>query len=154
MRAAGLPTLAERPATGQYTSSYRDKDTRRWAKLYGVPFHDPVVDFAQWRRMSLALVAAGDDVELLARALFSAVFTQNKPPLDDRALADLAASVGVNDLPARLSNTDIEARASAILAEAVSAGAFGVPTFVVDGELFWGNDRLVLLEQFLTERAR
>jgi 2-hydroxychromene-2-carboxylate isomerase len=29
---------------------------------------------------------------------------------------------------------------------------FGVPTFVVDGELFWGNDRLVLLEHYLAAK--
>ncbi len=33
--------------------------------------------------------------------------------------------------------------------EARSAGAFGVPTFVVDGEVFWGQDRLELLEDAL-----
>jgi 2-hydroxychromene-2-carboxylate isomerase len=34
-------------------------------------------------------------------------------------------------------------------AEAHSAGAFGVPTFVVDDRMFWGNDRLVLVRHFL-----
>jgi 2-hydroxychromene-2-carboxylate isomerase len=33
--------------------------------------------------------------------------------------------------------------------EAHSAGAFGVPTFVVDDRMFWGNDRLVLVRHFL-----
>ncbi|MBI2384199.1 MAG: DsbA family protein, partial [Gammaproteobacteria bacterium] len=34
--------------------------------------------------------------------------------------------------------------------EAVRRGAFGAPTFFVGAQMFWGNDRLVLLEEFLT----
>ncbi len=33
--------------------------------------------------------------------------------------------------------------------EAVKRGAFGAPTFFVGEQMFWGNDRLVLLEEFL-----
>jgi len=39
-------------------------------------------------------------------------------------------------------------------AEAHSAGAFGVPTFVVDDRMFWGNDRLVLVRHYLKKRRR
>jgi 2-hydroxychromene-2-carboxylate isomerase len=152
MRAAGLPTLADRPQTGQYDRTYRDRDTLRWAALYGVAFSDPDVDFEQWRRISHALVAAGDLVEALARIFFIASFAQGDPPRDDDALARLAARVGIDDLLARLDAPDIEARAGAIVEEAVAAGAFGVPSFVADGALFWGNDRLVLLEHHLMTR--
>ncbi|NES17520.1 MAG: hypothetical protein F6K41_00835 [Symploca sp. SIO3E6] len=37
----------------------------------------------------------------------------------------------------------------ASLERALDAGVFGVPTFIVSGELFWGNDRLVLLRHYL-----
>ena len=37
--------------------------------------------------------------------------------------------------------------------EAYRRGAFGVPTFVVGGNLFWGNDRLVLVRHHLTKLA-
>jgi 2-hydroxychromene-2-carboxylate isomerase len=33
--------------------------------------------------------------------------------------------------------------------DALAAGAFGVPSFAVDGELFWGQDRLPLLRRYL-----
>ncbi len=39
------------------------------------------------------------------------------------------------------------------LGEALSFGVSVVPTFVVDGELFWGNDRLVLLKDYLRSRG-
>jgi 2-hydroxychromene-2-carboxylate isomerase len=38
-------------------------------------------------------------------------------------------------------------------AEAEAAGVFGVPMFVIDGELFWGGDRLPLIRQRLAERG-
>jgi 2-hydroxychromene-2-carboxylate isomerase len=38
-------------------------------------------------------------------------------------------------------------------AEAEAAGVFGVPMFVIEGELFWGGDRLPLIRQRLTERG-
>lgn len=41
----------------------------------------------------------------------------------------------------------------ATIEKAHRAGVFGVPTFVVDGELFWGNDRLVLVRHYLLSRS-
>ena len=40
-----------------------------------------------------------------------------------------------------------------MLDEAVAKGVFGVPTFVLGDRLFWGNDRLILLEHALTRAA-
>ena len=37
----------------------------------------------------------------------------------------------------------------ATIDRAVDAGVFGVPTFIANGELFWGNDRLILLRHYL-----
>jgi 2-hydroxychromene-2-carboxylate isomerase len=42
-----------------------------------------------------------------------------------------------------------ERRLAETAAEAHSAGTFGVPTFVVDDRMFWGNDRLVLVRHYL-----
>lgn len=40
------------------------------------------------------------------------------------------------------------------IVDALAAGVFGVPSFVIDGALFWGNDRLVLLRQQLRASTR
>ena len=138
--------------TGQYSSAYRDRDARRWAALYGVPYHDPALGLESWRRIALALVAAGDQAEPLARAMFDACFARNAPPTDDDGLCALAARVGISDL--RLDAPDLEARARAIIDEAAGAGVFGVPSFVTGGALFFGNDRLALLERHLQHAAQ
>ena len=38
--------------------------------------------------------------------------------------------------------------------DAYTGGAFGVPSFFVDDELFWGNDRIVILKHVLLKQAR
>lgn len=54
---------------------------------------------------------------------------------------------------AKLRDGDGPARLKALNDEAEAQGAFGVPSFVVEGELFWGNDRLDLLRAHLTEKG-
>ena len=62
-----------------------------------------------------------------------------------------AEAVGLSgDAFAReLASPGPERRLAETAAEAHSAGAFGVPTFVVDDRMFWGNDRLVLVRHYL-----
>jgi 2-hydroxychromene-2-carboxylate isomerase len=50
---------------------------------------------------------------------------------------------------ALLTSDAVERRHEQSISDALAAGAFGVPSFVVDGELFWGQDRLPLLRRQL-----
>lgn len=151
MRAAGLPTLGERPQTGQYDKRYRETDVRRWAAFYGVPYcGDPDVSFEQWRGMALALCAVEDaHIPAFARAIYAACFERGAPPVTQAALAALAASCGAG----ALSFAQAGARSQAILADALASGVFGVPTFIAGGDLFFGNDRLPILEHHLKTKA-
>jgi len=154
-RAAGYAPFAGAPSSGQYDPSYRDRDIARWAALYGAPYKgDPDFPDAHWRRMTLACVACGESAEAMGRAIYQAQFADGAPPATDAALYALAAKVGISDLEGRLSAPGLEGAAARILEEARAAGAFGAPTFITGGELFFGNDRLVLLERFLMQSAR
>ena len=53
---------------------------------------------------------------------------------------------------AKANDPAIRALREALTQEALAAGVFGAPTYVVDGELFWGQDRLDFLERRLAER--
>jgi 2-hydroxychromene-2-carboxylate isomerase len=83
--------------------------------------------------------------------LYDAVFGAGTTPGDDAALARIAGSCGVRaaDFLAALDAPGTARRHDETIAEALAAGVFGVPSFVVNGELFWGNDRLVLLRHHL-----
>ena len=53
------------------------------------------------------------------------------------------------ELLARAQDQDTKDRLRATTDEAVTRGAFGAPTFFVGDRMFWGNDRLPLLERHL-----
>ena len=57
------------------------------------------------------------------------------------------------DFERALAAPSTAAREAGILEEAVGRGVFGVPTFVTGDRLFWGNDRLVLLEHALARAS-
>jgi 2-hydroxychromene-2-carboxylate isomerase len=139
---------------GQYGPAYRSRDAMRWARYYGVPYVEPVWEGADWKALALACIAADrlGAGEAFATALFAQCFGQGSPPRDEKDLLAVAASVGL--APASLreeAESDDAAEAHRqTLSDALSARAFGVPSFLTDdGELFWGQDRLVLLRAHL-----
>jgi 2-hydroxychromene-2-carboxylate isomerase len=64
----------------------------------------------------------------------------------------LAASHPGSDFLAMLRDPDTARIATATAEEAVRRGAFGVPTFFLGAQMFWGNDRLVLLRSALAHQ--
>jgi 2-hydroxychromene-2-carboxylate isomerase len=146
------------PVSGQYEWSYRRRDAERWAAYYGIPFVDPRerVEF-DTELVALAAVAAArlGQVQTYSRELFSAMFAEPEVRRLDRTECIWRAAK--QGLAADLFERELEDPATrhahdAAIDAALRAGVFGVPTFVVQGELFWGNDRLVLLRHHL-ERA-
>ncbi|HEY2874503.1 MAG TPA: DsbA family protein, partial [Reyranella sp.] len=132
---------------GQYDRAYREYDASAWASHYGVPFREPTPFKVEADVPALACLAAERQGAMVAccRALFAMIF---------------AEGTAIDALPARLDldvakfRRDIEsaetrARHEMLIDEAHRRGAFGVPTFFLDGRLFWGNDRLPLLEAAL-----
>jgi 2-hydroxychromene-2-carboxylate isomerase len=139
---------------GQYDGAYRTRDATRWARYYGVAYGEPPWEEIDWKAMALAAVAAEvmGSGEAFATRLFKACFAEARAPRDTPALVELARSAG---LPAPAFSDALAAPATAEryrenLEAARAAGAFGVPSFVLDdGQLFWGQDRLPLLRQEL-----
>lgn len=86
----------------------------------------------------------------LAGAILRAVWVQERNIADPQALAQLLAECRLP--PARLDelrSAPVEARYQAYTQEAIDAGVFGAPTYRVDGELFWGQDRLDFVQRRL-----
>lgn len=144
---------------GQYLPDYRDKDARRWAALYAVPYSEPDWKVVNWKRLALACVAAQRRgvAETYANHLLRLCFTPDEsPPISDDDLANLARSIGLvgHDFIADLASKETECLHQQNIEAALEDGAFGVPTFITDtGELFFGQDRLPLLRHHLVERA-
>jgi 2-hydroxychromene-2-carboxylate isomerase len=94
----------------------------------------------------------GDDAAAAwARAGFRAFFTRGVQLNDPAALKALAAEAGLDAEAAEhaWNNPMWKERLKRANDEAIAAGVFGAPYFVIDGEPFWGNDRKPQIEQWL-----
>lgn len=123
-----------------------------------MPFHETrgrlTLDPELLARAATAGVLLGRAREL-THALFAAVFHGEVAEVDERECARRAASVGlpISDFETSL-RADAGATLEATMQRAHAAGVFGVPTFILNGEQFWGNDRLPLLEHALRRAQR
>ena len=137
---------------GQYDWSYREYDAKAWAAHYGIPFHEPAAFKVAADVPALACLAADRQGALVpcCRALFAMIFADGVV-IDDAAIAALPGRLGLDAAAFRrdIDASETRARHDALIDEAYVRGAFGVPTFFHDGRMFWGNDRLPLLEAAL-----
>lgn len=150
---AGVDPFQADLRRGQYDHAYRTRDATRWAALYGVHYNEPDVWKIDGKRMALACIAARrlGPGQVFARRLFKAWFVDGLAPADDTSLAGLGREASMDEAAfiAAINAPESEAQHEKNLERALAAGAFGVPTFVVDGEVFWGQDRLPLLRAYL-----
>jgi 2-hydroxychromene-2-carboxylate isomerase len=157
MRARGLTPFRETAVSVQYMPEYRSEDAARWAGYYGIPYVEPNWRAIDWRRVNMAAVAAAriGDVAAFSRRLFDAIFGAGAAQLADQDIVRLADESGLDGrrLVPLIDDRETEALHRRTVDAAVESGAFGVPTFIVDGEVFWGNDRLVLLQHHLQRAA-
>jgi 2-hydroxychromene-2-carboxylate isomerase len=151
--ARGLDPFAGKPVSGQYAWSYRRFDAECWADYYGVPFREPDDIEADWRLLALAATAADrmGAVETFSRRLFAAVFVRGTSPFDAANCLHLAGEVGLDQaaFAAALEAPETAAALAATVADAHALAVFGVPSFVLGGQVYWGNDRLPIVRHML-----
>jgi 2-hydroxychromene-2-carboxylate isomerase len=150
----GVSPFEGEPVSGQYDWDYRRYDAECWAEYYGVPYKEPrgAVEFDP--RLLARTCAAADAlgaVRPYSESMFKAIFAEGLPEIGEEECLRRAEAVGLSGeaFARELASPGPERRLAETAAEAHSAGAFGVPTFVVDDRMFWGNDRLVLVRHFL-----
>jgi 2-hydroxychromene-2-carboxylate isomerase len=102
--------------------------------------------------MLIAGIARGGNIDRLAHALLEAHWRDDADLADRTTLARLGRSVGLDPEPlldAAL-GPDIDTIYKANTAEAIERSVFGSPTYFVDGDMFYGQDRLELVERALS----
>jgi 2-hydroxychromene-2-carboxylate isomerase len=144
--------------SGQYEHDYRDIDTGRWAAFYGVKIVTPDWSQGDWTRINRAAVSAAvaGCCPAFVTALYDAIMVQGAVPGDDAAIARIADKAGLDGarIAAGIDAAATDKRHSDTVEAARQAGVFGVPSFVTDGQMFWGNDRILLLKHWLQQRKR
>lgn len=132
--------------------AYYAKDLQRWADHWGIPFRWPSRFPMNTVKALRAYLAIDDQAarDAYRKRVFHAFWAEDRDISDDDVLRELIGS----NADAVLAKTQDPAIKTALIdatKHAADAGVFGAPTWVVDGqELFWGQDRLFLVERALT----
>lgn len=153
-QAAELKSPVAHPIKREYSL----RDFRRSARFEGLPFVQPeefpiptqnAARVFWWLNDSQGTDAAA----AWARAGLRAYFTRGVMLSHPATLKSLAAESGLDALQAEAAWGDAmwKARLKRANDEAIAAGVFGAPFFLVDGEPFWGNDRKAQIERWLTQ---
>lgn len=148
----GLP-LGQRAPQRQ---AYRLVELQRFSQHLNAPLnlkpkYFPVGGDDAARLIIAADLAQGSAAAMkIAGAILSACWAQERNMADEKVLAELLAEQG---LPAALLEQShsqaAQERYEACTQQAIDAGVFGAPTYVVDGEIYWGQDRLDFVERAL-----
>lgn len=131
---------AEIPAKRQWTYRW----CTWWAKELGIPLRFPAAHpFNPLQHLRLA-IAAGCTPEAIHR-IFEAVWTTGQDAA--QGFEALCSQLGVKSEQLALAKDVLRANTE----EAAARGVFGVPSFVVDGEVFWGADAVDFVKAFLAD---
>jgi 2-hydroxychromene-2-carboxylate isomerase len=157
----GLPLPKRAPAR----RAYRMMELKRWREVRDLPVtleprYFPCDDTAATRLVIAAKFAGatgGQDAHRLATELGRALWEREENLADPAALAAAAQRAGLDAAALRaggLPDAELDALHEQYTKEALAAGVFGAPSFVLpSGEFFWGQDRLELLERQLKKMA-
>jgi 2-hydroxychromene-2-carboxylate isomerase len=135
---------------------YRLVELQRWREKRSLSFniqprHWPFdVNLAD--RFVIAINAARRDPEPFLRAAYKAVWEDERDLGDPTVIEDIARTVDLDgsSLLEMAQGSTTEAIYALNLENAVAGDVFGSPAYVLDGEVFWGQDRLELLDDALT----
>lgn len=121
-----------------------------WAKQNNVPFRLPAAHpFNPLPYLRLSIAAGNSPAAI--KAIFNALWTTGVDPADPRAIASLAQTLNIS--LARLADSDVKSALREATEVAVRKGVFGVPTLLIDEQLFWGNDAVDFAAAYLKNPA-
>jgi 2-hydroxychromene-2-carboxylate isomerase len=141
-----------RDGMGREKLDYIMRDAARAAEMQGAPFRMPTafpVDSKAARQAFWRLKARDPALAVrFARAVYGRYWGEGLDVTTPEQIAQATAAFGVDLAEAGAALADPAARQAAIdaTAEAIERGMFGAPAFIVDGELFWGQDRIDMIE--------
>jgi 2-hydroxychromene-2-carboxylate isomerase len=152
VKVMGLKPLMDTPLKGEYSI----KDLTRLSTLLGERLTLPQVLPDPRPAARLFYSAAPEHSARLAKALLRAQWAEGLDIGNATVLLRIASESGLDPAEARdaLVNPVTKERLSAATQAAIARGIFGSPTCAVGPELFWGTDRLWLLDQYLAAGER
>jgi 2-hydroxychromene-2-carboxylate isomerase len=147
----GLPLVKRHPARQRY----RMLELQRWRDKRGLKFHLQPEHWPFNGRLAdgvvIAALEAGQNPEPFIRRAFAGVWEEQIKLGDPAVIAKVADDSGLAGakLVERSASNEISAAYEQNRQDAIAAGVFGSPAWVLDGEVFWGQDRIELLADAL-----
>ncbi|GIK99774.1 MAG: 2-hydroxychromene-2-carboxylate isomerase [Alphaproteobacteria bacterium] len=150
-KTTGQTPLVEQPLRGDYHRHDFERTARRYKLPFRMPESFPFASLAAARAYYWLADRDPGAAKGLARAVYDAVFGEGRDVTKAEAVADIAARLGVDRaaLLAAVDDPAVKERLKAETEAAVRRGVFGSPFVLVDGEPFWGSDRLDQVEEWL-----
>jgi 2-hydroxychromene-2-carboxylate isomerase len=141
------------PAMVPAKARYMNVDLARFAKRYGVVLnfnaHFPVNTLPLMR--GAVAYQSTQQFDLYVNAMFDAMWAHPRNLNDEGEIAHVLHDIGVNpsDFRDRIDRPDVKEKLKANTEGAIARGVFGAPTFFVNGDMFFGQDRLDFVEEKL-----
>ncbi len=151
LKVMGMKPLASYPLKGPYLQH----DMQRLAKLYNVPFQRHGIKGHSSLNSMRAFVwlkqTAPCQAVDFARAIYARLWVEGKDITPPEACAEVARAVGVDAdaMRAAIASDDVKRELARQVDDAIALGVFGVPFFIADGEKFFGNDHIWMMEHWL-----
>jgi len=149
----GLPPAKRHPARQRY----RMDELKRWSEYLNVPMNYTPAHFPVNQSLAAGMVyAAGGAVGSakaadLSDAVLTACWSEQKNISEEATLVELADACDFDGgaLVEKAKQEDYAQQLQSNTEDAHTNNVFGSPTYVIDGELFWGQDRIDFLERYL-----
>jgi 2-hydroxychromene-2-carboxylate isomerase len=150
-KATGQSPLVSQPLRGPYHLHDLKRTARRLKLPFQLPDDFPMATIAAARAFYALEAGSPADAKRLALALFDAAFQRGINISATETVLGLGAEIGLDPtrLEAGIKDNDVKQRLKAETDGAIARNIFGSPFFVVDGEMFWGNDRIPDLRDWL-----
>lgn len=149
----GLP-LGQRAPQRQ---AYRLTELERFSKWLGAPLHlkptfFPVNgDDAAKLIIAVDMTSGSDAAMAVSGAVLAAVWSQQRNIADEKTLAEILKENGLPGTCLEQSHSQaVQVQYEKYTQMAIDAGVFGAPSYVLNGEIFWGQDRLDFVERALS----
>ncbi|HER25529.1 MAG TPA: 2-hydroxychromene-2-carboxylate isomerase [Rhodospirillales bacterium] len=148
---SGVDSPINVPMKGEYSRNDCDRMARFMDIPWQMPDPFPIFSVTAARAFYWVHDQDPDQARTLAKSLFHGFFGEGKDITDADVVADIASALHVNrdDLLSGIADPAIKQRLKDETAQAMEIGVFGAPYFIVDGEPFWGSDRLWMVKKWL-----
>src|SRR5208337_572174 len=134
-------------------SRYYVKDLGDWARFYGLKIGNPTVFPVNSVKAMRGAFAAGEHrvISRYSKRVFESYWTDDKDISKDDVLREIVRETGLDEKEffTKIAYDEYKAKLRENVEELIARGGFGSPTMFVEGSMFFGNDRLPLVEHEL-----